>query len=121
MKNNTRIAFSLAALSTASLFALEAGATIAAAEDGGDASFTADEIVVTARRREERLLDVPGAVTAISASALDAIGVSEIGDIQSSVPNLVLHEGDARTRLLISVVWANWTVWPLPIPVLVFM
>lgn len=70
-----------------------AGAALA--RDAGQS----DVIVVTARRREERLQDVPGSVTAVSSSQLDQFDAVEIGDIQASSPNLTLHEGDAQNTV----------------------
>ncbi|WP_158548442.1 TonB-dependent receptor [Parvularcula marina] len=58
-----------------------------------------DVIVVTARRREESLQDVPGSVTAIGGDDLATFAADEIGDIQTSVPNLTLHEGDAQNTV----------------------
>lgn len=69
----------------------QAGA--ASSDDAGNA------IVVTARRREERLLDVPGSVSSLSAERLETLDTAEIGDVQSAVPNLVLHEGDAQNTV----------------------
>ena len=54
------------------------------AEDG-------NVIIVTARRREERLIDVPVSITAIGGDALEAIGASEITEIGQVVPNLTLE------------------------------
>src|SRR5581483_8850609 len=51
-------------------------------------------ITVTARRREETLQDVPIAVTALSAQALEMLDVQNLGDLQGEVPNLTIH--DAR-------------------------
>ncbi|WP_108810860.1 TonB-dependent receptor domain-containing protein [Sphingorhabdus sp. Alg231-15] len=48
-------------------------------------------IVVTARRREERLVDVPLSITAISGDDLAASGVQEITEIGQQVPNLTLE------------------------------
>jgi len=61
---------------------------------------TLDEVVVTARRREERLQDVPVAVTALSAQALENLQAADIGDLEGSVPNLTLHEGDASNAVV---------------------
>ncbi len=47
-----------------------------------------EEIVVTARRREESLQSVPIAVTALNASQLDARQIFEIDQLGSVVPNL---------------------------------
>jgi len=57
-------------------------------------------IVVTARRRDERLQDVPSAVTAIGAQALERGGANNLADIESAVPNLSLHVGDAKNAVV---------------------
>ncbi|MBU6371983.1 MAG: TonB-dependent receptor [Alphaproteobacteria bacterium] len=51
------------------------------------------DIIVTARRTEERLQNVPIAVTALSAAALEAKGAENIGALQGSVPNLNIVQG----------------------------
>ena len=63
-------------------FAQDAGASA----DSGDA-----EIIVTARRRDERLLDVPVAVTAISGDALEARGALDLTDVANITPNTTLE------------------------------
>jgi iron complex outermembrane receptor protein len=47
-----------------------------------------EEIVVTAQRREERLQDVPVAVTALSTEAIERRNLSEITDLNGLAPNL---------------------------------
>ncbi|MCW4462529.1 TonB-dependent receptor [Sphingomonas sp. BT-65] len=49
------------------------------------------EIVVTARRREESLLDVPIAVTAYSGAQLEAAGAIDVTDIAATTPNVTLE------------------------------
>jgi iron complex outermembrane receptor protein len=49
------------------------------------------EIVVTARRREESLQDVPISITAFTADALDLKGATDITALQRSTPNLTLQ------------------------------
>ncbi len=48
-------------------------------------------IVVTARRREENLLDVPIAVTAYSGDQLEARGALDLTDISATTPNTTLE------------------------------
>src|SRR5690606_24080474 len=48
-------------------------------------------IVVTARRREEQLNDVPVAVTAFTGEALEARGALDITDISNVTPNTTLE------------------------------
>ena len=57
---------------------------VAAAEEEGT-------IYVTARRREERLIDVPLSVTAISGETLAKQGVQDIVAVAQQVPNLTLE------------------------------
>lgn len=59
-----------------------------------------DDVVVTARRRSERLQDVPVAVTALTDEVLDTLQATDIGDLQGAVPNLTLHVGDASNAVI---------------------
>lgn len=53
------------------------------------------EIVVTASKREERLRDVPAAVTAVSGETIENLGVQSFRDYASLVPGLSQREGGA--------------------------
>lgn len=64
----------------------------AVAQQAAD-SGTLGEITVTARKREERLLDVPIAVTAISAERLTAESMGRLQDVTQAVPNLSITSG----------------------------
>ncbi|MEG3153037.1 TonB-dependent receptor [Sphingomonas sp. ZT3P38] len=83
---------------------LNAGAALAAlmavpavAQDAPSADQAIDEavdsvdVVVTARRRDERLIDVPIAITAISGAALDRAGAIDVTDIANTIPNVTLE------------------------------
>jgi iron complex outermembrane receptor protein len=59
----------------------------AAAQDNGKAKQGIGEIVVTATRQATNLQDTPIAVTAVTAQALEARGITDIGDLTSVVPN----------------------------------
>lgn len=65
----------------------------AEAEDSG-------EIVVTARRREESLQDVPVAVTAYSGAQLEAAGALDITDISDTTPNVTLENSRGTNSTL---------------------
>lgn len=57
---------------------------------------TADDngaIVVTARRVEEKLQDVPIAITAVNGAALDSRGLDAVTDVQQIAPNLNFTPG----------------------------
>lgn len=75
--------------------ALAALAAPAFAQDSAPEAGTssADEIVVVARKREERIIDVPIAVTAMGESQLQKMGASDISGIQGAVPNVNIVQG----------------------------
>ena len=92
----------LTALGIGTAFAALAGPAFAqdavATQEAGDELVSAEEvtettgdIVVTARRREENLRDVPIAVTAYSGEALEAQGAMDITDIADTTPNVTLE------------------------------
>ncbi|MDG6078054.1 TonB-dependent receptor [Erythrobacter litoralis] len=63
-------------------------------DDEADVAVATDEgnvIVVTARRREERLQDVPIAVTALSGDQLEARGAIDITDVALTTPSVTLE------------------------------
>jgi iron complex outermembrane receptor protein len=73
-----------------SVIALSAAATTPVyAQDDGEA--VRDEIVVSARRREESLQDVPVAVTAFSGDDLESVGAADLVDLQDYSPNVTLE------------------------------
>jgi iron complex outermembrane receptor protein len=66
-----------------------AAANEAAADE--NASTQETDIVVTARRRAENLLDVPIAVTAYTGEALERQGAVDLTDISDTTPNVTLE------------------------------
>jgi len=69
----------------------------AQAQQSGLASAMLEEVVVTARRREESLEDLPLSIQAISADAMQAQGIYNVEAISDFVPNLQLQD-DIRTN-----------------------
>ncbi len=65
-----------------------AGTAPVAADEGADAP-AEGEIIVTARRRDERLIDAPVAITALGGAQLDNYAVTEFSDMASLVPTMV--------------------------------
>lgn len=94
-RNTTRSAARYACL--ASVIALAAAASPAytqvttgtPAADEASSGTTDAEIIVTARRRDERLIDAPVAITALGGAALDNYAVTEFTDMASLVPTMV--------------------------------
>ena len=65
-----------------------------------------EEVVVTARKREESLLEVPVSITAITAADIDAKGITEFADLVDFTPGFFFAEhsvgrGDRSNRLLV--------------------
>lgn len=50
-----------------------------------------EEVVVTARKREEGLQDAPIAISAFSGASLEARGITTLNDIQTVTPNLTFY------------------------------
>jgi iron complex outermembrane receptor protein len=94
------------ALSTAIHAALLAGlaAPAAFAQDAdaapGSRAKTLDAVTVTARKREETLQEVPVAVTAFTADALDRLGTRDIADLDAQVPNLTIYAARGSSSTL---------------------
>ncbi|QKG72034.1 TonB-dependent receptor [Erythrobacter mangrovi] len=94
MRKTTLLAAGLyAGVATAALVAAPAHAQESADEGTAADTASADDnvIVVTARRREERITDVPLAVTAISGGELALKGTQDLTQIAQEVPNLTLE------------------------------
>jgi iron complex outermembrane receptor protein len=68
----------------------------AAAAEGAKASATIEEIVVTARKREESLQDVPMAVTAVTARTIEQRGIRDTKDLFSVTPGLFYSQSGQR-------------------------
>jgi len=62
-----------------------------------------EEIIVTARRTSERLIDVPVAVTALSAQTLERAHVSDLSQIAQLTPNLIVASATAGTGGAIAI------------------
>ena len=64
-----------------------------------------EEVVVTARKREENLQDAPIAVSAFTGDALDFRGVTDIDRLDQFVPNLVLNESPTYSNVTNAAVY----------------
>lgn len=74
--------------------------TVTAADEGSITNI--EEIVVTAQKRAERLLDVPLSISAVDAASMQARGANNLQDLQYSVPGLSALEygpGNERVQL----------------------
>ena len=79
------VAFSITASFIATLFIT---APLQAQEADDSAEVLVDQIVVTARRRDESLQDIPESVTVFSADQIERAGISSLRDVADLTPNL---------------------------------
>jgi iron complex outermembrane receptor protein len=68
-----------------------AAKAVAAETEAASAATTIETITVTARRRTERLVDVPVAITALSTTDLAHYSVTDVTDVNTLVPELSLR------------------------------
>jgi iron complex outermembrane receptor protein len=87
--NRTLRSIVLASVAVPALMAMPAFAQDSAAASVEE--FDDSVLVVTARRREENLIDVPIAVSAFSGAALEARGAVDLTDIGNITPNTTLE------------------------------
>ena len=73
-------------------------ATAATNDEGGDSA--GENITVTARRTEERLQDVPAAVSAFNERALERIQAIDPTGLQGAVPNLNIVQGRGSSNAM---------------------
>ena len=72
-----------------------------------NADITLSDIVVTARRREERAVDVPASLDVFSGNGLESSGVNTLSDLQYQVPGLKIAAGGGGTRITLRGVGTN--------------
>lgn len=63
--------------------------------DASAVNATPGDIIVTARRREERLQDVPDSITAFSAETIQRSGIQTIQDVANLTPNVTFMDGSS--------------------------
>ena len=61
----------------------------------------ANEIIVTAQKREQRIEDVPVTVTALTGARMAQIGVSELDEVAAFIPGLQVQEQSANNPGLV--------------------
>ncbi len=69
---------------------------------GEDASFL-EEIVVVAQKREQNLMDVPVAITAITGAQIEQSGIKDMIDLQQNVPGLIVGGSQTTTTTNFSI------------------
>jgi iron complex outermembrane receptor protein len=87
--------------------AWSAAATTVVAQEtapAGANAATVEELIVTARRREESLKDVPVAVSAFSAETLERQGANDITTLSQTTPNITVQTARGSNSTLISYI-----------------
>jgi iron complex outermembrane receptor protein len=87
----------LGALLAAPAMAQDTGTDVTAVEEA-----STGDIVVTARRREESLIDVPISMSVVSGDSLVASGAADITALQDKTPNLTLQIARGSNSTLIA-------------------
>jgi iron complex outermembrane receptor protein len=70
------------------------------ADDAAKKPSTSEEIVVTARKREENVEKVPIAVSVVTADKLEESATADISELQTQVPNLSIYQGRNQSTTL---------------------
>jgi iron complex outermembrane receptor protein len=110
--SNVRSSGAIARTAWSAVIAALAGSAICAPlmADQAPGAGELDEIVVTARKVEERLIDVPLSVAAFTAADIAAAGLNSIRDIAESTPGLFISSSQGRSGDRISIRGINTVV-----------
>lgn len=73
------------------LWTLDVASAAYTGESKGTGVYTLEEVVVTARKREESLQDAPISITAFSGEGLEQRNITGLADISQITPNLVFN------------------------------
>jgi len=102
------------ALFASPAFAQDTPAAQPAADDVQANADAPGDIVVTARRRSETLLNVPIAVTAFTADKLDKMGAVDLTDIQNTTPNTTIKDARGTNSTLAAFIRGVGQQDPVP-------
>lgn len=81
--------------------ALAQEAALPAQEQADSASAQGNDIIVTAQKRQQRLIDVPISIIAKSGTELQNAGLNDFNDIAARVPNLLINDTPANKQIII--------------------
>jgi iron complex outermembrane recepter protein len=76
---------------------------VAIAQSGGSQQQLIEEVVITSRKREERLIDVPAAVTAFGEEAIEKLNIQSVDELASFTPGLIVAESSVSSGGSISL------------------
>ncbi len=87
----------------ASVLAVSAGLAIQGQAMAQDDSWELEEVVVTAQKRQEKLSDVPVAVTVMNADQIDAAFANNIEGLQAMVPSVSYRKGNTTRNSALTI------------------
>src|SRR5690349_2933527 len=90
-------------LAVASAAGAQSASTTSNGVRASDTDFTLEEIIVTARRREESLRDVPATIDAVTSETVGKVNILRFEDIAAVVPWLCLASGNSGYNSTASV------------------
>ncbi len=73
------------------------GLFISAAASAQDDEMIFEEIVVTAQKREQNIMEVPVAVSAVTGQQIENAGIKDVYDLQQNVPSLIIGRSQTAT------------------------
>jgi iron complex outermembrane receptor protein len=99
----TALAIQVAGIALCSALAARTGAAAEASAEQADRldDTLLEEIVVTAQKREQSLLDVSASVSALGAAQLQNAGISGLQDLQIAVPNITIGTSFGFSNLFV--------------------
>lgn len=92
------------------VFASAATAQTGSAPGASNSALELEEIVVTARRKDESIQDVPTSINAVSGEEISKLNITKFEDVASVVPGLNMSGGSAATGASASVRGINYEV-----------
>ncbi|MCP5216040.1 MAG: TonB-dependent receptor plug domain-containing protein [Pseudomonadales bacterium] len=81
----------------AAMGVLATAATVPAYAEDSKSRLTIEEVIVTARKREESVQDTPIAVSAFTGDGLEIRGVTDLSSLDNFSPNLVLNRSPSNS------------------------
>ena len=70
-------------------------------EDSGEGDWTIEEILVTAQKREQRLIDVPISIAVLGEEELKDLRITGLNDLSYAVPNLSIRDVSSDNKKII--------------------
>ena len=97
MKNGIQSIAQRAPVVSALLSLAAGGLLISSQASAQEEEMIFEEIVVTAQKREQNIMEVPVAVSAVNAQQIEDAGIKDVYDLQQNVPSLIIGRSQTAT------------------------